>query len=229
MKYVIGLSLLWIACSYALPPRLECEKKIGEIKIYGKTIKRYQLRGIHFSPRERYRLVVRWYNGEEAETLFYLADEKGHLLLEGENEPLYALCPLKRGERISFAMCSERDSGQCIATSVVPFPLQIKKKGLTLNFELLSMDGDRFFLQGEGFSPWEHVEFQCHTQEKVEKVETVADALGFIAVPIAFSMENGQWSRASLRVVRKNREISFPMAIGAPALEYVGGCCLEIR
>ncbi len=232
MKFIILVILfLSSACCHGSVPRLECEKKIGEIKIYGKVIKRYQLRGAHFPPGERYRLFVKWYNGEEAETLLYQSDEKGRLFLSGEEqkEPLYALCPLKRGERVSFLMRSERDPHFFVTTSIVPFPLVLKKRGISLELELLSAEGERFMVHGEGFNPREHIELQCYTQKKMESVHIEANVLGFIDVPIAFPVEEGQWNKAQLTIVRKTRKMTFPIVVGSPALEYVGGCCLEIR
>ncbi len=214
-------------------PSLACEKKWGELEIYGKLLKRYRLRAENFPEGKHFRLYVKWYNGEEAEMLSYSANHKGHLILEmpeKKKDPFYALCPLKRGERIEFFMRSEEDSAVMVHASVVPFPNDLKTpSGIKLSLELQSHAGDRFLLRGEGFQPGETLEVNCQYQTQLTNYATEATADGVIEVPVRLELKENESGEALLILRRPSEKIAFPFQVGEPALEIAGACCLEFR
>src|SRR5579862_925327 len=211
---------------WADPPWFKCEKRWGEAKVQGKRIVRYRLRGNNFPQGQRFLLVVKWFNGEEAETFAYVANRRGCLILEEDrrDDPLYALCPLKKGERIAFVMRSENDPSFFAETSVVPFPLSLKtKSGLKLSLELKAQEGNSFCLAGRGFNPGENCEMHFSFQGKDYHYSLTASSQGRINFPFTFELEDREGGTCSLILKRKNEEISFPFQAGRTALKLVGG------
>ncbi len=211
-------------------PWLECEKKWGEIQFYGKQMKRYRLRANDFPEGKRFRLVVKWSTGEEAETFSYVANRKGHLILETKdikNDPLYAVCPLKKGERIEFVMRAEDDPSFFVTTSLIPFPNEMKtKSGLELSLELKGQEGESFIFHGKGFKAKEQFEVVFTFQGVEQRLEMVATEEGSVYVPFDVNLHD----KEGLLTIRREREdVEFPIQTGASALGLAGGFCLEIQ
>lgn len=234
MKFIL---CILVSCVLSLlcagqEPRLECEKRWGEAKYKGKRIVRYRLRGNGFPEGNRFRLVVKWFNGEEADTYSYIASRSGHLLLEEgrQDEPIYALCPLKRGERIAFLMRCEEDPSCCAEASVVPFPLAYKtKSGLKISLELKGEDGDAFRLLGRGFLPQEHFEISTLFQKKNCKYSLIASSEGKVDFPLIFELDDREGGECTATLKRAEEEVIFSFLAGRAALELAGGFVLEIR
>jgi len=229
---LIQLVLLLSYAHLRAQPRLECEKKWGEAKFKGKQIKRYRLRADDFPEGQRFRLVVKWFNGEEADTIAYVANRRGHLILEQErkDDPLYALCPLKMGERIAFLMRCEEDSSCCAEASVVPFPLMFKtRSGLELSLELKGQDGDAFYFWGQGFKSREKVDVRASFQGKDYAYRVNASSTGEVNFPFSLQMDDRDGGECVLTVKRDQEEVPLSFQAGGAALELAGGFVLEIR
>ena len=216
----------------AKTPQLECEKRWGEMKYKGKRIVRYRLRGSGFPEGNRFRLVVKWFNGEEADTYSYVANRHGYLILEDDvqDDPIYALCPLKKGERIAFLMRCEEDPACCPEASVVPFPLAYKtKSGLKLSLELKGDDGEAFRLLGRGFSSQESFEINFSFQGKDYRHSLIASSEGRVDFPLVLELDDRDGGECDLHIKRAKEDVVFPFLVGRAALELAGGFALEIR
>ncbi len=228
---IIAAALLLAQPLIAKEPQLSCERKFGEVKWEGKVLRRYALRAKDFPPRQQFRLVFKTFDGTKTKTYSYLANQRGHLIfqppeyIKGE---IYALCPARKGERLTFAM--EAESGEeTYETDLVPFPLHMRsKKGLRLNLELQGNRGEKFFLFAQGLKPHEKVELFLEIEGKKLPVESTVTSLGDLC---AYILPSGteEGGEARLLLVRKNEEVVFPFQWGAPALDYVGACCFEIK
>jgi hypothetical protein len=192
---------------------------------------RYRLRADHFPEGNRFNLCVKWFNGEEAETFDYIANRKGHLVLsEKREDPLYALCPLKRGERIQFVMRSRDDPKFFKEASIVPFPMEmISKSRVHLSLELQGQWGEFFLLQGSGFIPNEKVEIYYELADYSRSYALIASEEGDISLPVSFDKQGFEGGLCTLKCKRASEEIYFPFHAGKEALEIVGGFVLEIR
>ncbi len=216
---------------WAAGPELHCEKNWGERTWEGMKFHRYHLRAEHFPPNKKYRLVVESFDGTHTETFNYLSNKKGHLVLvrpdEDYKDEIYAICPAKRGERLTFWMRSEEDA---YCTQLVPFPLEIRSKnGVTLNLELRGEKGEKFLLSVEELEAYEEIELFLAAQEnqvllKTEQVNEYGELTAIIDLPV--DLHGGE---AKLILKRKKEQIVFPFQWGAPALKIVGACCFEIR
>ncbi len=225
--------MLFFSCAHLhAQPRLECQKRWGEAKYKGKRIKRYRLRANDFPEGKRFNLVVKWFNGEEAQTFSYVSNHWGHLMLDDEigQDPLYALCPLKKGERIAFLMRSEEDPTFVAEASVVPFPLEFKtKSGLKLSLELKGQDGDAFCLLGRKFLSGENLEVKSSFQGKQSSYPVTASSEGKVNFPFTLEMVDRDGGECLLTVKRKIEEIVISFHAGRAALDLAGGFALEIR
>ena len=213
-------------------PRLECEKKWGEIVFQGKRIMRYRLRASNFPEGARFCLFVKWFNGEEADTFFYRANHRGHLILEEKRkkDPLYAVCPLKNGERISFLMKSEKEPFLNTEVSLVPFPIaKNTKSGLKLSIELLGQDGDLFRVLGSGFCSGEVIELLASFQGKEQRYRAIASSQGVLDFPVQLELIDRDGGECLLTLGRAKEEIPFSFHVGRAALAYAGGFVLEIK
>ena len=228
---ILAAALLLVQPLIAREPTLSCEKKIGEIKWEGKVLHRYALRGEHFPPQQQFNLVFKSFDGTRTKTYTYLANQRGHLIfqppeyIKGE---IYALCPARKGERLTFVM-EATEGNEAYETDLVPFPIQMRsKKGVKLNMELQGERGEKFFLFAQGLKPHEKVELYLEMEGKKLSVESTVTSLGDLCAYIYPSGEAGG-GEAKLHLVRKNEEVVFPFQWGDPALDYIGACCFEIR
>jgi hypothetical protein len=225
-------ALAWHACNYADSPWFKCEKKWGEAKFQGKRIVRYRLRGGHFPQGQRFLLIVKWFNGEEAELFTYVANRKGYLILEEDrrDDPIYALCPLKKGERVTFVMRTQDNASILAETSVVPFPNSLKtESGVKLSLELQSQEGDAFCLLGKGLDSEEPCEMVFSFQGKEYHYFLKASSEGRIYLPFTFALDDIDGGGCFLTLQRKNEKIILPFYAGRAASRLVGGFALEIR
>jgi hypothetical protein len=214
----------------AAEPQLRCEKNWGERTWEGMKFHRYHLRAEDFPPNKTYCFIVESFDGIRTETFSYVANKRGHLILippEDFEGDIYAICPAKRGERLTFWMKSADDA---YATQLVPFPLEMKsKKGVKLDLELRGEKGDKFFLTAEDLQSYEEIELFLVIQEKrVPLSPGKANELGefFAMIDLPTDPHGGA---AKLILKRKGEEINFPFQWGAPALKIVGACCFEIK
>lgn len=223
---------LFCVSLYAHEPELECEKKWGEIDFQGKRVMRYRLRANHFPRGMRFRLFVKWFNGEEADIFTYKANQKGHLILEQiRRDPTYALCPLKNGERLFFVMKAEDDSALSAEISIVPFPIALKtKSGLDLSLELQDQEGEVFQLHGEGFCSGEVFQLTTLVEGKEHNYSIIASSQGVIDFPLKLALSDHDGGNCSLTINRTNKEsVLFPFKAGRAALSLAGAFALEIK
>jgi hypothetical protein len=231
-SFLIALFLFLSLGNLHAAPQLECKKKWIEVKYKGKRVKRYELKASDFPEDRRFRLVVKWFNGEEAETYSYISNRHGHLFLDEESngDPIYALCPLKKGERISFLMRAEDDPSFSVEASVVPFPLTFKtKSGLKLSVELMGQDGEAFRLLGRKFRAEEQFELKSSFQGKERGYSVTASSQGKINVPFILEMEDREGGECVLTLKRGLEEAVITFQAGQSALGLAGGFALQIR
>jgi hypothetical protein len=215
---------------WAVEPKLRCEKNWGERTWEGMKFHRYHLRAEHFPPHKKYRLVIESFDGIRTEAFDYISNKRGHLILihpEDYQEDIYAICPAKRGERLTFWMESEDDA---YCTQFVPFPLEMRsKKGVKLNLELRGEKGEKFLLSAEELDAYEEIELLLAVQGtqillKTEEVNAYGEFTAMIDLPV-----DPHGGEARLILKRKREQIVFPFQWGAPALKLVGACCFEIK
>ncbi len=231
MKWWLFLTLLLTHPLIAKEPQLSCERKIGKMTWEGMEFHRYRLRAENFPPKQTFQLIVKSFDGTETETFKYLANKRGHLILippEGPKSDIYAVCPAKRGERLTFLMKS-LEEGKMYAAELVPFPLEIRsKKGIKLNLELYGEQGEKFLLSGHGFKPKEAVSLALHADGKQFDLDVEVTQLGDLFTQIVLPTDSAG-GEAKLILTRKNEEVVFPFEWGEPALKYAGACCFEIK
>ena len=210
-------------------PQLHCEKNWGERTWEGVKFHRYHLRAEHFPPNKKYRLVVESNDGFKTETFNYISNQKGHLILihpEDYEDEIFAICPAKRGERLTFWMKSEDDA---YSTQLVPFPMKMKsKKGVKLDLELQDQKGEKFLLSAQELDAHEEVELFLDlngTQTLLTaKVSEYGELTAMIDLPT-----DPHGGEAKVILKRNKEQIVFPFQWGAPALKIVGACCFEIK
>lgn len=207
MKWGLFIAmLLFSQVIVAKEPELTCEKIWGEMTWEGMEFHRYKLRAENFPPQKKFLLIVRSFDGTETETFTYNSNKKGHLILEPvENTPqdIYAICPAKRGERLTFVMKSDE---LAFSADVVPFPLEMKsKKGVKLNLELQGDKGEKFFLTGDGFKANETVELACKIDEQTLPFEAFITPLGELIAYITLPDEQ-EGGKAKLILKRKKKK-----------------------
>jgi hypothetical protein len=228
-RSILFIAILFSSALTAAEPQLSCERGFGKMTWEGVEFHRYKLRANNFPPGKRFHLVVKSFDGTETKTFSYHSNKRGHLILEPlENMEgdVYAICPAKRGERLIFSMQSE---DAAYSTDVVPFPLEMKsKKGVKLSLELQGEKGEKFFLMGEGFKPNEQITLSCDVYGHITPIEAFVTPLGEIIAWIHFPADR-EGGDATLHLKRKQEEVVFPFAWGAPALKIVGACCFEIK
>jgi hypothetical protein len=229
LGYIV--SLILTQGILAAEPELHCEKNWGERTWEGMKFHRYHLRAEHFPPNKKYRLIVESFDGIRTETFDYLSNKRGHLILvrpdKNHGDDIYAICPAKRGERLTFWMKSEDDA---YSTQLVPFPLEMRsKKGVILNLELHGDKGEKFLLSAEELEAYEEIELSLAIQSTQAVVKTgKVNEYGELAVLIDLSSDL-HGGEAKLILKRKKEQIVFPFQWGAPALKIVGACCFEIK
>lgn len=215
----------------AKEPQLHCEKKFGQKQWQGVVFHRYALRAENFPHKQTFRLIVKSFDGTQTETFRYYANHRGHLIFQPSEDAggdIFAICPAKRGERLTFLMRSE-ESGEAYSTEIVPFPLEMKsKKGVKLSLELQGEQGEKFLLFAQGFDPNEKVRLSLHIDGKETDLEPTVTILGDLCAQVHIPI-NGEGGQAKLLLSRKNEQVVFPFEWGAPALKLVGACCFEIR
>lgn len=231
MKRWWAVLCVWMVGVCAEEPELWCEKKWGELTWEGIRFERYRLKAEHFPPEQKFRLVVKSFDGTSTDTFTYLSNKKGHLIFQPE-EPIdgdvFAICPLKRGERLTLLMRAEKGDVS-YGTDFIPFPLEFKSKsGVVLHLELQGEKGEKFLLFIEGLKSKEEIILSYGFEEKTIPVDIQVTPLGEVATVIAFPAES-QGGEAKILLKRKREEILFPFVWGAPALELVGACCLELH
>lgn len=233
MKWRFVAAVLFLAQPLmAKEPQLSCEKKFGQMTWEGMVFYRYRLRAENFPPKQIFWLVVKSFDGTQTQTFKYCSNHRGHLILQPpediEGEIIYAVCPLKRGERLTFLMQSE-DEQQVYATDIVPFPLEMRsKKGVRLNLELQGEQGEKFLLFAQGFDPHEHVVVSIVVDGKEIGMDSKVTGLGDLCLPVCMPAGTSG-TEAKLVVKRKSEEVVFPFQCGAVALKCVGACCFEIK
>ncbi|MES2122775.1 MAG: hypothetical protein V4492_08380 [Chlamydiota bacterium] len=214
----------------AVDPYLYCEKRWGELEWQGMTFRRYSLRAEGFPREKLYQLLVKNFDGSHTETFFYRANNRGHLILEPIKEiedGAYAICPVKRGERLTFIMRSE-DKEEHIIADVVPFPIETKsKKGVKVHLELMGNLGEEFLLTAEGFLPGEEIQVSCYYNDSIIGLHPAIDEKGKLRAVITLPEDSE--GTATLIVHRNAEEIVLSFDWGAPALKLVGACCLEVK
>lgn len=214
---------------FAAEPQLSCEKIWGQMTWEGMEFHRYKLRAENFPPEKKFLLIVKSFDGTETETFTYNSNKRGHLILqpvEKVDGDIYAICPAKRGERLTFQMRSEDVSFEA---DVIPFPLKMKsKKGVLLSLELQGDKGEKFLLFAEGLKANETVELYCELGDQKIPFESQVTPLGEMITFITFP-EDGEGGNAKLVLKRKREEVIFPFEWGPPALKIVGACCFEIK
>ncbi len=212
-------------------PMLRCEKRFGQIDWEGMIFHRYTLRAENFPPKQTFRLIVRSFDGAQTETFRYYANTRGHLIFqpaENERGDVYAICPAKRGERLTFLMKSETGS-EAYSAELVPFPLEMKsKKGIHLSLELQGDQGEKFLLFAQGFDPQEKINLILDVDGQKTDLEPEVTVLGDLCAQIHLP-EHREGGKATLLLSRKKEQIVFPFEWGALALKLVGACCFEIK
>lgn len=225
-------TLILIQGLKAAEPKLHCEKNWGERIWEGMKFHRYHLRAEHFPPNKKFRLIVESFDGIRTETFDYLSNKKGHLILlwpdEDYHDEIYAICPAKRGEKLTFWMKSEEDA---YFTQLVPFPLEMRsKRGVTLNLELRGDKGEKFLLTVEELESYEEIALFLLVQGKQIELKTEGvDQYGAFNAMIDLPRDPHGGGEAQLILRRKREEIVFPFQWGDPALKIVGACCFEIK
>jgi hypothetical protein len=232
MKALSILAVLVLAQSlFAAGPELSCEKKFGQLDWQGVVFHRYALRAENFPPRQTFRLIVKSYDGTETETFRYYANHKGHLIFQPSEDyegDIVAICPAKRGERLTFVMQSEQGD-EAYAAEIVPFPLEMKsRKGIKLSLELQGIQGEKFQLFATGFKPSEPVTLTLWVGGDAFDLEAAVTPLGDLYTKVDIPLQATEGD-ARLVVARKSEEIVFPFEWGTPALKLVGACCFEIK
>lgn len=225
--------LLCMQPLFAKEPQLRCEKKIGQVDWQGMVFHRYCLRAENFPPRQTFRLIVKSFDGTETETFRYYANHRGHLIFQPSEEydgDIVAICPAKRGERLTFLMRSESEEGkEAYAAEIVPFPLEMKsKKGIKLSLELQGEQGEKFQLFAAGLKPNEPITLKLDVGHEILDLEAVVTALGNLCMQVDIP-PHAEESGAKLLLSRKGEEITFPFEWGTSALKLVGACCFEIK
>jgi hypothetical protein len=232
MKWRFVVVVLFLAQSLmAKEPQLKCEKKFGQMKWEGMVFYRYRLRAENFPPKQTFQLVVKSFDGTQTKVFKYRSNNKGHLILQPPEDikgEIYAICPVKRGERLTFLMQSE-EGKEVYATDIVPFPLEMQsKKGVRLNLELQGEEGEKFLLFAQGFNPHELVVLSLVVDGKEIEMESKVTSLGDLCLPVCMPAGTSD-GEIRLVVKRKSEEVVFPFQCGASALKYVGACCFEIK
>ncbi|MBS0620012.1 MAG: hypothetical protein JSS61_00940 [Verrucomicrobia bacterium] len=227
----LALALLFTSGISAKEMRIDCEKKWGEITWEGIHFKRYRLRAHDFPPGEEFHLFITNSDGEETQTFRYLCNKKGHLIpqeLDHVVGDVYAICPMKRGERLHFYMATE-DRNQGCTAAVIPFPLEMEsKKGVKLSLELKGQQGKQFVLRAMGLRPYETVQVVYKYDADETGLDVTVGQEGSFETTLMFP-EDRDGGPARLFVRRSKEEILFPFEWGTPALKVIGACCLEIR
>jgi hypothetical protein len=229
LRILAVLALTQSLC--AAEPELSCEKKFGKVDWQGVTFHRYALRAENFPPRQTFRLIVKSFDGTQTETFRYYANNRGHLIFQPSEDyegDIVAICPAKRGERLTFVMQSEQNE-EAYAAEIVPFPLEMKsKKGIKLNLELQGVQGEKFQLFATGFKPNEPVTLTLWVGKEAFDKEVSVTPLGDLYTRLDIPLQ-GVEGDAKLVISRKSEKIVFPFEWGAPALKLVGACCFEIK
>lgn len=213
-------------------PQLSCEKKFGEVNWQGIMLHRYCLRAENFPPKQAFRLVVKSFDGTQTKTFKYTANERGHLIYQPTEViqgNVYAICPVKRGERLTFLMQAEEGEDSYEA-ELVAFPITWKsKKGVKLNLELQSNHGEKFQLNASGFKPNEAIKLTLQTESKTIDLNAKVSSQGGLSTLVHLPSDLGSGGEAKLILKRANEESEFSFQWGTPALKYVGACCFEIK
>jgi hypothetical protein len=233
MKWIASLGFICVFGAIdAKEPRLSCEHKWGQVTWEGLVLKRYQLRAHHFPPGEQFHLVVKSFDGMQTETFTYEANQRGHLILKPVDHiqgEIYAICPLKRGERLTFYMLSD-DKTKQYASDVIAFPIEMKsRREARLSMELMGEEGERFLLKGESFDSRELLEVRYRFGTEEERHEINASEWGTIEEIITVPSTARALKQGKVIIKRKREEITFPFNCNQEALKIVGACCIEIR
>ncbi len=218
---------------YAKDPELSYKRKFGEVTWEGMKFHRYCLRAENFPYKQGFKLIVKSFDGTESEIFRYVANHRGHLILQRpedlqEEGDIYAICPVRKGERLKFAMQAEQGEAS-YEVDFIPFPLEMKsKKGIRLHLELKGVLGEKFLLLAQGFKPHEPIRLLLQIDKDQIDLDTKVTSLGHLCTMIE-RPEGVIIEEVKLLIKRKSEEVIFPFVWGIPALQWVGACCLEIK
>jgi hypothetical protein len=228
---LMAAALIFVQPLIAKVPELSCEKKFGEMKWEGMVFHRYRLRAENFPPKQTFRLIVKSFDGTRTETFRYCANHRGHLIFvppEDAEGDIYAICPVKRGERLTFLMESE-EGEEAYAAELVPFPIEMRsKKGIKLSLELNGEQGEKFLFFAQGFRPSEAIRLFLEIEGKEIELEAQVTSLGDLCTMVHFSI-GSEGGEAKLVLKRQNEDVVLPFQWGTPAVKCVGACCFEMK
>jgi hypothetical protein len=129
-RYALAAAIFLVQPLFSAEPYITCEKKFGEMKWQGVVLHRYALRAENFPPDKKYHMIYRTFNGAQTKTYTYQANKRGHLIFqkpENVEGDILAVCPAKKGERLTFMMQAE-DGSEVYKTYIIPFPIEVKTK-----------------------------------------------------------------------------------------------------
>ena len=235
--YLCGLILLICqmgvcANQKQLHPHIYCQKKWKELKWEGLKIQILKLRAEKFPEGKSYTLVIRNCDGSETEVFNYVANKKGHLIVDMSDDLKkgipFAITPLRRGEKISYCMLSQ-DQTEKYTTSIVPFPIAVSTEQGSVCIELLDVKGESFMCVGEGFQPHAEIQVICQSEQSVHQSLVRINERGGFHCPVYPSVEGKESGNAKVVVKTKEGQLSVPFVWGKEAQEFIGAICLQIK
>lgn len=230
-SFICVYFLCLIASAHASEaPKLVCQQKWKEMEFEGMKIHLYRLRAEAFPQGNQYQLMIRTVDGATTPTFNYVANAKGHLIVNEPSDVLqaapYIVTPLRRGERVGYGMRCFQDM-QEYYTDMVPFPNKMVKGKLQVFVDLLDINGLSFICRAVGFEPKESVQLLVNFADHVVQHDCVVSATGTLVCPIdAQCVGSGD---ATLKILRAQETVSLSFPWGKKAGEFVGASCLEIK
>lgn len=233
MKWVLIASLSVLSCfAMAAEPQVFCQQKWKEMEVEGMKIRLYRLRAESFPSGKVYTLIVRNVDGSTTETFSYVANPKGHLIL---NEPEdvkqaapYIVTPLRQGEMVAYGMQAQEGEEDYLF-ELIPFPNEVSKGKRHLSVKLKDVDGTAFVCCGKGFKPAEAFTVTCSIEKEELSYPVVVDAQGTFEVPMSLTSSEIHSGEAHLQVVSAQGPLSLSFPWGVRASEFVGASCLEVK
>lgn len=234
--YLLGLILLMsqtVVCSNQkqLHPYIYCQKKWKELKWEGLKIQILKLRAEKFPEGKAYTLIIRNCDGSETEVFNYVANKKGHLIVDITEDLKkgipFAITPLRKGEKISYCMLSE-DQTEKYITSIVPFPIEVEGDQGSVSIELLDVKGESFMCVGQGFQPNKEIQVTCQSGQSNERSWVRVNERGGFHCPIYPAIEGKEGGNAVVLIKTKEEQLSLPFVWGKEAQEFIGAICLQI-
>lgn len=221
----------WIGCFVPVllfgEPHLYCQKKWGEFNWEGFRVQLLKLRAESFPAGQSYQLWIRNCDGSETKAFQYIANQKGHLIVQMSSEMKkgapFAITPLRKGEKIAYCMLAE-ESKEEYEASLIPFPIRVEEKGVVLSAELSNATGRTFVLVGEGLIPGETVACRCGSS----RIEMEVDGMGTFRCLLNPSIEGSESGIAQIELYHQKGSLVLPLTWGEEAQEFVGAICLKI-